>query len=727
MSDNLNKEERKVNDDENEYLNYKNEKGSQNDIKENIKKEKQNTNNYKENIISEVIEINESNENEQLSKSINDLFLNEEFASSVVKKKKNKIISNFHYVTFQNSFGENACFINVILHLLHFIPELNEYLISINKIYNSDKDSKAKHYLDKNTEKFLVLLGQILSKYQDIIVNKNEKYNKKNNVTIIKTLNMRKVLENISSNKFPLNSIADPIEFFSFILDILNEYLNEDLHKSFYLELTDEFFCESNKNCKISLTNKYDKDNFIYHIYIDEILKYIEENNIKVEEYQNNLFKYSYSMFLVQNSKICEKCKEKMTHNLICMNEPEFLLINCVWKESNPIVDDVITFLFLISLKDKLNNLFVSIKKHKKTQYYLLGFILYSFSLSHYIICMYNRTNHIFVLFDDEVVKEYYNLLELINDITVNKLKENKKAYFYPVMLIYTSEEIFDKKIIKSNILNHIDYSNIIKKCNEAIYEYELKNNLTEEEKLNNYQAYVEKQIELEKSIKKREKQNKKIKNSKNKKIEDIFNNNLDEINNIISKDINQKKLNNENNDKEENKAKNSNKENNIDLSDKKNENKKLKIMDKEKNDRHNCFYTYTYSNNNTYKKDKNSFFRKDKSKNDKELDEIIKNRNKKDNISENNKQININSLKNSFNKDEKYINIENNINKNKIENDCEQNYNNKIIESHIFLGKNENSKQNKKNKKNKNNKSSNNSENFNESKNIMLGKKTKK
>ena len=48
---------------------------------------------------------------------------------------------------------------------------------------------------------------------------------------------MRKNIDNISSNKFPLNPIADPIESFTFVLDVLNENLNEGLHKSFYINI----------------------------------------------------------------------------------------------------------------------------------------------------------------------------------------------------------------------------------------------------------------------------------------------------------------------------------------------------------------------------------------------------------------------------------------------------------------------------------------------------------
>ena len=751
MSDNLNKEKRKRNKEEKDFNLLENVQQTQNEDKENTEKEQQNNNNSKEIIITEEIEINENSENDKLSKSINELLLNKEFASSVVKKKKSKIITDFHYVTFQNSFGENTCFINVILHLLHFIPELNGYLTSLSKIYDMDKDSREKNSnidLNKNTNKFLVLLGRILSKYQEIINNK-----KKNKVTTIKTLNMRKVLENVSSNKFALNSIADPIELFSFILDILNEYLNENLHKSFHLELIEEFFCKKN-NCQISIKNKYDKDNFIYHIYIDEILKYIEDENIKVEQYKNNLFKYSYLMFLSENSKLCEKCKGKMEHNLICMNEPEFLLINCVWKESNPIVDDVITFLFLISLKDELKNLFVY--SNKKAQYYLLGFILYSFSLSHYIITMYNKEKNIFVLFDDEAAKEYNNLSDLIIDITVNKLRHNKKAYFYPVMLIFTSEKIYDNKIIKFNSLNNTDYSNIIKKCNEAIYEYEMQNNLSEQEKLDNYQAYVEKQIELENSIKKKKNKNK-YKNSKNKHEEDIYNNNIENEIDLVIKDMNKTQINNEK--EENNKEKNekykdsTNIDNNIlDLlqTGEKKGNKQIKNKDREKNEKPKPLYFYTYNNENNRdieKKEKKSFFKVDKNI---KLDGKKKNNEKKkNNISEKNNDILISKSleKNSYKeeKDEKYLNIEytdynnnaksnidniHNKNKNQEKNKENNDNKDKIIENIFVVNRSQiNRKKSKENNKSmKKNKSFNNEDKNKDDKSSskLIGRKTK-
>ena len=129
------------------------------------------------------------------------------------------------------------------------------------------------------------------------------------------------------------------------------------------------------------------------------------------------------------------------------------------------------TIFFLMSLKDDINKLFVYRNKcNKKFYYHLLGFILYSFTLSHYVIVKYNKEENVFVLYDDEIVKEYNNFKELINDITVEVLKTNGKAFFYPVMLIYTRKEIYKYQTINHNRLNDKEYQNLINKCNEAIY-----------------------------------------------------------------------------------------------------------------------------------------------------------------------------------------------------------------------------------------------------------------
>ena len=615
-------------------------------------------------------------DDELLSQSLKNILLDKEFASTVVIKKENKLITNFHYVTFQNAYGENSCFVNVILHLLYYITELDEFLISLYQIDQSNKGEKDIN-TDDEKNKFLVLLGKILYQYENIINEENEENKPKNNtkkknqITIVKTLNMRKYLANISENKFPLNTIADPVELFNFILDILNEKVGEDLHKSFYLELIDEFNCKSKNNCEITIKNRYDKDNFIYHIYMDEILKYIETKNIKVKNYKNKLFELSYKLYLSENSKKCEKCKEEMEHNLVCTNSPQFLLINCIWKESNPIVDDVISLFFLMSLKDELNNLFTCSNKRsrKKNPYYLLGFILYSFTMSHYIICVYNYNKRVFVILDDETVKEYNNLYELILDITVNILKTNDKGFFYPVMLIFTEEQIFDNKTIRFNTLNDSEYAILINKCNEAIYEYQTQNNISEEEKLTNYQDYVEKQKEIENKIlnKKSRKTNNNDNNDNNKKEgKEKEENEINDDNNNNKKNGKEKNIKEEKNIKNDEKEINDNEINNIDIKEKKIENEKINSEINDNKNENNNNKKYDNSDKKEYnnkKKDDDSY---KKENNSNKIDDNEEENKKKNNLKEGLANINqtkigqilkdINRTKGSNYKNEIYI-----------------------------------------------------------------------
>ena len=106
-------------------------------------------------------------------------------------------------------------------------------------------------------------------------------------------------------------------------------------------------------------------------------------------------------------------------------------------------------------------------------------------------------------------------------------------------MLIFTQDKLYENKNIAYNLLKDSDYNYIINKCNEAIYEYQTQNEINEEDKLNNYQDYIQKQREIENNIKK-----------KNKK------RNQKEENEIGEKELKKKEINNNNIKKEINKNK---------------------------------------------------------------------------------------------------------------------------------------------------------------------------
>lgn len=112
---------------------------------------------------------------------------------------------------------------------------------------------------------------------------------------------------------------------------------------------------------------------------------------------------------------------------------------------------------------------------------------------------------------DDEVVKEFNNLYDLIIEISAEVLKKNGKAFFYPVMLIYQKRNIYYSQFLKNNKLNDKKYEEIINKCQDAINEYQSKEVLTEEFKSDNYQKLIEEQKVIENQIRRSRKKQKKI------------------------------------------------------------------------------------------------------------------------------------------------------------------------------------------------------------------------
>ena len=405
-----------------------------------------------------------------------------------------KIESNSLYVGFENKYGENSCYINVVIHLLYFFPCINEYLI---KLYQNKKDSL--NYSNSNITNFnnidffLFLLGKTLYEYQSILSNLENR-----GITILHTTELRKYLDLISNNFYELNKVADPVELLTFLLNIINKNNQIEVHKYFFINLIEEIQC--NGYCQKKNIKKYDKDNFIYHIYVDEIMNEINKNHLHFQHYNHNLFKFSRIISL-NFFKNCKKCGNQIKRILKC-NGPEypiFLLLNCIWNTQNIEVKKVIKFLYLLSLEDDLNNLFLCIhNNNQRIIYNLLGMILYSSALSHYVNVMFNIQNNKFVLYNDDKIKELNSIHEVYREITVEQIKKNPKAFFYPVLLVYYKEIIYnDNNTIKINDYTIQKYNNLVEECKKAKKEKEII--LTEEQKRQNYLEYVKAQMIFDK------------------------------------------------------------------------------------------------------------------------------------------------------------------------------------------------------------------------------------
>ena len=395
------------------------------------------------------------------------------FLSDEDIKNKCRFYTNNNYVVFENNNGENACYLNVFLHFLYSCKDISYFLCNLyiidkqdnhNKTDNDNNENNSNKEEDKN--KLLILLGQILYNYNEALKNK------KNRVTVLRTKKFRQFLNNFSKGKFRMNHVADTVDFINYIFEILNEQNKEETEKYFVLKLNEHYVCS--QTCNIKRTTKYDKDNFIYQIYTEEVLNYLEANsNIK---FYNRLFQLSQMSFLRDAIK-CSKCGKDMYKRICCDNNPKILIINCVWLEEMPNISKVLKFYALIKLKDELKCLFQINNKKKKLFYSLTHIILYSSALSHYIIAVYHPISKIFYLVDDNMVIEFKKLVDLISSVTANLLRNNEHFYYYPVLLIYSNSEKYDQETLDKNLMNEEIYNDLINQCNKSIQEYKERKN----------------------------------------------------------------------------------------------------------------------------------------------------------------------------------------------------------------------------------------------------------
>ena len=422
--------------------------------------EKQNSNNNKDN-------------KNKISKSpLKDL------SNSIIIKKDNKFLTNSSYVGFVNEYGDNSCYVNVVLHLLNNINDVNNILKDISKIEKMKKESLSLYEnllnncnpLNDNIitkEEFLSNIGEILNVYDLIMKLKN----KEKNVTLLNTFKFRQNLDKFSKRVFKFNSIADPVELLLLILDNLNSNYKQQIHNNFYLNIIDQTNCP--KRCKNSMKVRFDKDNFCYHIYVNELLDFIKDEAKRFKETKENLFELTLDLYK-NEIKICEKCTVLYEKYLICYTIPRYLLINCVWSTQPPEQKIILDFLFLLCVKEDLNRLFICDNTKEKTEYNLLGIVLYSYSLSHYTIILYNKKEKVFVLHNDNIIIEYKTLYDCFSQILIDNIElyDNNKAYFCPILLLYTKEKLYNEDDIKLNELNEFKYVEMLNKIEECQNKY---------------------------------------------------------------------------------------------------------------------------------------------------------------------------------------------------------------------------------------------------------------
>ena len=208
-----------------------------------------------------------------LNSSLKDL------SNSIYIKKNNLFLSKSPYVGFVNNYGDNSCYVNVVIHLIHNMTDIKNILKDIYQIEEIKKENEKGNAYSTTTptntgnstntpsqDEFLSSFGEILNEYEFYL----DKAHCVKQITILNTTKLREILDKYSDGIFTLNYVADPVELLLYLLDILNINYKEQIHNNFYLDLVDRINCS--KKCSSSMRVRFDKDNFSYHIYVDELL-----------------------------------------------------------------------------------------------------------------------------------------------------------------------------------------------------------------------------------------------------------------------------------------------------------------------------------------------------------------------------------------------------------------------------------------------------------------------
>ena len=112
----------------------------------------------------------------------------------------------------------------------------------------------------------------------------------------------------------------------------------------------------------------------------------------------------------------------------------------------------------------------------------------------------YNVSSNVFTLHNDEGIIEFKNLNDLYRYLTIEQIKSNNKSYFYPVLLIYVKDEIYDEPIIPNiNKINKNNYEILLQECEEEIKKTNKEDiPLTKEQKEKNYRELILAQIKYD-------------------------------------------------------------------------------------------------------------------------------------------------------------------------------------------------------------------------------------
>ena len=360
-----------------------------------------------------------------------------------------------------NKRKENNCFLNVIIqNLAHLTIFKNDFLIS------SDVFTKSKPINE---------LYNLIKLYEDEQIK-----NKDNKDTIIEpilSVNNLRVYLNEIFNRYHKGESGDPMETMNSLFDLIHEaYCKKNrieeknvisckclAHKHFFLKLADIQYCP---NCNLKKVQLYDKDCFMYNLFIKDILDKLHGKSF-------NSFKLKLFQKIKENNKTFEENKPKIPGCYCNEKLKEFykkttrlmgplstyLIINITFAEEFPSMNDILKTYMLLPVNEKIHNLFSfdkSVINLINFSFYIKGIILYG--IYHYVCAFENR----WAIVDDKTIKYIDTYFGLIDSLLRNHL--------IPVGIIYSKDDndSLTESVINTMSISKDEYAKLFQFCKDV-------------------------------------------------------------------------------------------------------------------------------------------------------------------------------------------------------------------------------------------------------------------
>ena len=364
-----------------------------------------------------------------------------------------------------NKRKENNCFLNVIIqNLAHLTIFKNDFLIS------SDVFTKSKPINE---------LYNLIKLYEDEQIK-----NKDNKDTIIEpvlSVNNLRVYLNEIFNRYHKGESGDPMETMNSLFDLIHEaYCKKNrieeknvisckclAHKHFFLKLADIQYCP---NCNLKKVQLYDKDCFMYNLFIKDILDKLHGKSF-------NSFKLKLFQKIKENNKTFEENKPKIPGCYCNEKLKEFykkttrlmgplstyLIINITFAEEFPSMNDILKTYMLLPVNEKIHNLFSfdkSVINLINFSFYIKGIILYG--IYHYVCALYIKDENRWAIVDDKTIKYIDTYFGLIDSLLRNHL--------IPVGIIYSKDDndSLTESVINTMSISKDEYAKLFQFCKDV-------------------------------------------------------------------------------------------------------------------------------------------------------------------------------------------------------------------------------------------------------------------